>query len=199
MREPDVKTDPRIIRSKVALREALLFLMGTMPFSSISITDIIRQAKYNRSTFYTHYANKEELLDDMISGTIVDLLQSFRAPYAQVTTFYPQELHAHSVMIFEHIAQHSSFYIILSQSDVLPQLRQNMFASLKHILLEELIYEEADVDLELLVVYSLHALLGLIFYWIEGGLVHSPAYMQEQLVKILKVHSADSIVTNPQR
>lgn len=192
MRESDVKTDPRIVRSKAALREALLFLMARQPFAAVSITDIIKQASYNRSTFYTHYASKEALLEDMITETISGLLDSFRAPYAKTAMFYPHELPAHSVMIFDHIAEHSSFYTILNQSDVLPLLRQKMFVSLKTILLEELIYEEADVDLELLVVYSLHALLGLIFHWIEGGLVQSPSYMQEQLVKILKHHSVDS-------
>lgn len=47
----------------------------------------------------------------------------------------------------------------------------------------------AGVDQELLVVYSLRALLGLIFHWIESGFIHPPAYMQEQLVKILNQHS----------
>jgi hypothetical protein len=38
----------------------------------------------------------------------------------------------------------------------------------------------------LLVIYSLSALLGLIFHWIESGFVYAPSYMQEQLVKIIK-------------
>jgi AcrR family transcriptional regulator len=179
------KTDPRIIRSKTDLREALLYLMAQKSFATISITDIVKQAKYNRGTFYANFVNKEDLLNDMISERIKNLLQSFRAPYEKVNVFSPHELHANSIMIFEHIAQHSNFYTILAKSDVLPLLREKMFTSLKQILKEELVYEHPEVDQELLVIYSLHALLGLIFHWIESGFVHSPAYMQEQLVKIL--------------
>lgn len=185
MNQTTSKTDPRIIRSKTALREALLQLMAQKSFAAISITDIVKQAKYNRGTFYANYVNKEDLLGDMISGLIKDLLQSFRAPYEKVNVFFPHELHANSIMIFEHIAQHSNFYTILARSDVLPILREKMFVSLKQLLKEELVYEDSDVDQELLVIYSIHALLGLIFHWIESGFIHSPSYMQEQLLKIL--------------
>lgn len=185
MNQTTSKTDPRIIRSKTALREALLQLMAQKSFAAISITDIVKQAKYNRGTFYANYVNKEDLLGDMISELIKDLLQSFRAPYEKVNVFFPHELHANSIMIFEHIAHHSNFYTILARSEVLPVLKEKMFVSLKQILKEELVYEESDVDQELLVIYSIHALLGLIFHWIESGFIHSPSYMQEQLVKIL--------------
>ncbi|WP_419872515.1 TetR/AcrR family transcriptional regulator [Candidatus Pristimantibacillus sp. PTI5] len=185
MHKPVSAPDPRVIRSKTALREALLQLMAQKSFTSISITDIVKHANYNRGTFYANYANKEELLGDMITELIKDLLQSFRAPYEKATVFFPHELHANSIMIFDHIAQHSNIYSVLAKSDALPILREKMFISLKQILMEEIVYEDTDVDQELLVIYSLHALLGLIFHWIDNGFVHSPSYMQEQLVKIL--------------
>lgn len=194
MNETTSKTDPRIIRSKTALREALLHLMSQKSFAAISITDIVKHAKYNRGTFYANYINKEDLLDDMISELIKDLLQSFRAPYEKVNVFFPHELHANSIMIFEHIAQHSNFYTILAKSEALPILREKMFVSLKQILKEELVYEDSDVDQELLVIYSLHALLGLIFHWIESGLIHSPSYMQEQLVKIINQRPSSAMM-----
>jgi AcrR family transcriptional regulator len=186
MYNPDTKIDPRILRSKAALREALLHMMAEKPFASVAITDIVKKAKYNRATFYANYGSKDELLDDMISEKIEDLLQSFRAPFEKLSVFFPQEIHAHSVLIFDHIARNAEFYTVLIKSDVLPALREKMFVSLKKILMEEMLYESGDVDQELLVIYSLSALLGLIFHWIESGFVYAPSYMQEQLVKIIK-------------
>jgi len=182
----DAKTDPRIVRSKTALRDALLQLMANQPFSSVSITDIVKQANYNRGTFYANYGSKDELLADMIAMKIEDLLQAFRAPYKNASVFYPHELHAQSVLIFDHIARNAEFYTTLTKSDALPALREKMFGSLKQIIIEELVHgDDAGVDPELSVIYSLHALLGLIFHWIESGFAHSPAYMQDQLVKII--------------
>lgn len=179
------KSDPRILRSKAALRTALLQLMAQKPFHSITITDIVKQAGYNRGTFYANYGTKEELLNDMIEGKIEDLLHAFRAPYERVDAFYPHELHAHSVMIFDHVARNADFYTVLTRSEVRPALREKILVSLEQIILEELRCETHGIDTELMVIYSLHALLGLIFHWIEGGFVHSPSYMREQLVRIL--------------
>ncbi|MDU4698215.1 MAG: TetR/AcrR family transcriptional regulator [Paenibacillus sp.] len=187
------KSDPRVLRSKAALRTALLQLMAIKPFHAITITDVVKQAGYNRGTFYANYGTKEDLFNDMIEEKIQDLLQAFRAPYEKIDVFYPHELHAHSVMIFDHVARNADFYTVLSSSEVLPALREKILVSLKRIIMEDLhceSYETDVVDTELMVIYSLHALLGLIFHWIEGGFVQSPSYMQEQLVRILH-HSSD--------
>ncbi|UKS25079.1 TetR/AcrR family transcriptional regulator [Paenibacillus sp. HWE-109] len=187
MVEKNKKVDRRIVRSKTALRGALLSLMTHKPFTAISITEIVELANYNRGTFYSNYESKEALLDDIISDLIQQLLQSFRAPYEKVKVFHIDELHANSVMIFEHIFEQSAVYTVLTQSDVLPKLKEQMFGALKQILQEELIYPDKreDLDQELLAIYSIHALLGFVFHWVESGFTHTPGYMQEQLVKIL--------------
>lgn len=185
MLQSNNKIDPRITRSKTALREALLHLMADRSFASISITDIVKQAKYNRGTFYANYSSKEELLNDMLSLLIKDLLHAFRVPYEKSAILNLGELHANTVMVFEHIQTNSVLYSVLTKSDVMPVLKEKMYSALKEIIKEDLVYEESELDPELLVIYSIHALLGLIFHWIESGYVHSTSYMQEQLVKIL--------------
>lgn len=187
MDDKSKKTDRRILRSRAALRESMLTLMSQKPFPSISITEIVELANYNRGTFYANYDSKEALLEDIISELIDKLLQSFRAPYEKVEVFRYEELPANSVMIFEHIYQHAAQYTALMKSDVLPILKERMFTALKKISQEELIYpdKDNDIDPELLAIYSLHSLLGLVFHWVESGFAYSPAYMQEQLVKLI--------------
>ncbi|MGG1554350.1 TetR/AcrR family transcriptional regulator [Paenibacillus ferrarius] len=190
--KPAVKTDRRILRSKRALREALLALMAQKPFATISITEIVEQANYNRGTFYANYESKEALLDDVFAELIQELLQSFRAPYEKVAIFRINELQAQSVMIFQHVYANAKVYTTLLQSDVLPVLKQKMFLALKHISREELLYEATDIDPELAAVFSINALLGLLFHWIESGFQHSTAYMQEQLIKLIHYHPRDA-------
>jgi AcrR family transcriptional regulator len=182
------KPDPRILRSTSAFRSALLQLLSQSPFHSITITDIVKLAGYNRGTFYANYENKEALLHDVISGLIGELLQAYRAPYEHERVFRIAELHADSIKIFEHISTHANLYTVLVKSDVLPVLREAMFTSLKRTLREEIVHGEQDVDHELAAIYSIHALLGLIFHWIEEGYPHSVSYMQEQLLKIVTRH-----------
>lgn len=193
------KIDRRIIRSKEALKHAFMQLMSQKRFATISITEIVELANYNRGTFYTHYESKEALLDEIMSELIEDLLRSFRAPYEKTDVIRINELPAASITLFDHIYEHASIYTILLKSDVLSLVRDKMFEALKNIVTEELEHTVSDINQELMTIYSMSALLGLVFYWIENGFVYSPSYMQEQLVKMLQWRptSAKTIKKHP--
>ncbi|PWW08630.1 TetR family transcriptional regulator [Paenibacillus cellulosilyticus] len=188
------KVDRRVLRSKEALKQALLNLMEQKDFDAISITEIVERANYNRGTFYTHYENKEALLGDIMEDLIQDLLRSFRAPYENQDVFRIDELTANSVQIFEHIYTNEAVYTILLKSKVILGLKERMFQAIKQIAMEELVYEREDSDInpELSAVYAINALLGLIFHWIEGGFKYPPSYMQEQLILIINWHPREA-------
>lgn len=130
MQTSNKMTDRRIVRSKEALKQALLSLLSQKSFSSISITEIVELANYNRGTFYTHYDNKEALLDDILTPLMEELIASFRAPYGEVDVFHIDELPANAVKIFDYIHQNADVYTALFKSDVLPLVRDKMFSSL---------------------------------------------------------------------
>ncbi|MDQ6421929.1 TetR/AcrR family transcriptional regulator [Paenibacillus sp. LHD-117] len=181
------ENDRRVARSKAALKEALLSLMERKSFSAISITEIVETANYNRGTFYSHFENKDALLAEVISELIDELIASFREPYEHVEIFRVDELGAQSVTIFEHIFARREVYSTLFRGDTLPIIKEKMFSAIRRISAEDLVYPEADTTInpELRMVYSLHALMGLVFHWIEGGFAYTPAYMQDQLVQLI--------------
>jgi AcrR family transcriptional regulator len=55
-------TDPRVARTRGALREALLALIVERGWDATGIREICERASIGRSTFYTHFADKEDLL-----------------------------------------------------------------------------------------------------------------------------------------
>ncbi len=58
-------TDPRILRSRQMLVEALARLLYRKEFDDISVQEIADEATLNRATFYLHYADKNALLQTM--------------------------------------------------------------------------------------------------------------------------------------
>ena len=54
--------DRRVRRTRQRLKEALLELIAGQPYESITVEDITRRADVGRSTFYSHYTSKDELL-----------------------------------------------------------------------------------------------------------------------------------------
>lgn len=67
--------DIRVIRTQTALLEALEKLLKTKKLSGITITDLCSEAKINRNTFYYHYNNIIEFLDDHKQIVIDELNQ----------------------------------------------------------------------------------------------------------------------------
>jgi AcrR family transcriptional regulator len=60
--------DPRILRSRQMLMEALARLLDRKEFSDISVQEIADEATLNRATFYLHYADKNALLQAMTAA-----------------------------------------------------------------------------------------------------------------------------------
>ena len=63
-----MKNDLRVIKTKKNLYEALITLMKEKTFEEIKVADICKKALINRSTFYTHYQDKYELLYELINN-----------------------------------------------------------------------------------------------------------------------------------
>jgi AcrR family transcriptional regulator len=67
-------TDPRILRSRQMLMEALAKLLDCKEFGDISVQDITDEATLNRATFYLHYPDKNALLQAMTAARFRDLI-----------------------------------------------------------------------------------------------------------------------------
>jgi AcrR family transcriptional regulator len=68
-------TDPRILRSRHLLMDALARLLMKKEFEDISIQEIADDATLNRATFYLHYPDKNALLQAMTESRFRDLIE----------------------------------------------------------------------------------------------------------------------------
>ena len=67
-------TDPRILRSRRMLMDALGRLLREKSLDDISIQEIADEATLNRATFYLHYPDKNSLLQAMAEARFRDLI-----------------------------------------------------------------------------------------------------------------------------
>jgi len=71
--------DRRSVRTREALREALLMLILERGWDAIAVQDLCERANIGRSTFYTHYPNKDALLVGSLDELRAALRQSAMA------------------------------------------------------------------------------------------------------------------------
>ena len=55
------KKDTRVLRTRDRLGDALIELMHEKPFEEITVQHVLDRARVSRSTFYSHYTNKNDL------------------------------------------------------------------------------------------------------------------------------------------
>lgn len=182
------KLDRRNVKSRIALREALLVLMREKSFEDITITRIVQVANLNRGTFYKNYQYKEEILQEIIDEVTTDLVAAFRAPYQQHSTLEMKTLKGSAIKIFDHVFQYADFYTLAVRMNFFGDFQQNICKILKDIHLQDFrhISYNPKVNKEFLVSYRIHATLGVINEWVSEGFKYSAMYMADQLVEILK-------------
>ncbi len=71
---PSTRRDPRVERSRAALRDALLTLLEDAPFDRITIRQVSARAGAGYATFFRHYPDKHALLNDLAADEIGELL-----------------------------------------------------------------------------------------------------------------------------
>ena len=74
--------DRRVRRTKAMLRAALTELLKTKPVNEISVTELTRKADVNRGTFYGHYKDifdMVEQLENEMFQEFSDLLHAYPA------------------------------------------------------------------------------------------------------------------------
>jgi len=104
--------DRRIQKTRNALNQALFDLMSEKSYESISIQEILDRADIGRSTFYTHFRDKNELLVDGLQG-LEELLHSAQESAAANSEHSYEKVIGFSLAMFEHAHNHKGIYLSL--------------------------------------------------------------------------------------
>ncbi|ETO40509.1 TetR family regulatory protein of MDR cluster [Fructilactobacillus florum 8D] len=73
--------DQRSIRTRKAIKTALINLMKTTSLPKISVTEVVRTAGITRATFYLHYQDIDNLYDSICDEILRDLSQILQTSY----------------------------------------------------------------------------------------------------------------------
>jgi AcrR family transcriptional regulator len=101
----NLKSDRRSQRTQRILHEALMSLMQEKRYEDITVQDIIERADVGRSTFYSHYQDKEDL---MTSG-LIHFMEIFSNSHAHSST--PGDLHLLPTKeLLDHVQQNLNVF-----------------------------------------------------------------------------------------
>jgi AcrR family transcriptional regulator len=170
--------DARVRRTRDALGDALVTLMQEKPFDTITVQDVLDRAQVGRSTFYSHYSDKDDLLmsDAEEFFESVSMMLSARGDTSD-RVFPVREF-------FGHITEAKQFVDALMSAGKFNdnmELARGMFARGIERRLAELPRGQAIPESERPVIAFAHAgaLLALLTWWIDRGMKQTPAEMDQ--------------------
>jgi AcrR family transcriptional regulator len=92
--------DRRVQRTKASLHDALIGLAREKPYPSIAVKEILDRANVGRSTFYTHFRDKDDLLESGIHEILGSMQNQPRAGSSL------ERVVAFSLPLLKHIDEH---------------------------------------------------------------------------------------------
>ena len=172
------KTDARVRRTRDALGDALVALMQEKAFETITVQDVLDRAQISRSTFYSHYSDKDDLL-------MSDAEEFFEAISTALSEHGDKSERVFPVTeFFTHLSDVQPFFKALVKSG---KFQENMELARGHFArgierrLSELPRGKSIPAHQLPAIAFTHAgaLLSLLTWWLDRGMRESAAEMDE--------------------
>jgi AcrR family transcriptional regulator len=172
-------SDRRVQRTRRTLREALISLMLERGWDAVSVQDVCDRADVGRSTFYTHFADKEELL----VGGFDDLRKMVRAQVATSSALASPLGFAHGMI--EHAHEHQRLFRALvgkrSGQVVLRRFRELVIDLAREDLA---LVAEAGATRDAAAHFVAGAFLEMLTWWLETRTPLSPADLERLFVQM---------------
>ena len=174
------KTDKRYVMTDQKITETFLALLDTVGYQKNSVSAIVKKARINRSTFYEHFLDKEDLMAQVQTRLITKIVEGL--PEVTVLKLDDHELIDSRINLLIHrIYDHKeAIKLFLSdKSDGLFTARFSVFS--EQFLIDGNIVQA--IDLPDVYVFSIFQgmILNLIKIWIERDFIETP----EEFAKII--------------
>jgi len=176
------RDDRRVQRTRQLLQEALVELTIQQGFAAVTVRDICEVAQVNRATFYRHYLDKYDLLEQY-GQQVHDLLDGGESrtgteiqPYVST-----DQAPAGLVRLLEQVQTNARFYRVMLGPEGHPgfvqQIQKYIEDRIRSGLPPELISAQGQAPIELCLSSISSGALGSIRWWLE----HDMPYTPEQL------------------
>ncbi|MDQ0429523.1 AcrR family transcriptional regulator [Planomicrobium stackebrandtii] len=176
--------DRRILRTQKKLKTSLLQLLQEKSLDELTITEVTKQAKCNRVTFYSHYKDLNELLAAIVADHLNGLASYFRKGFEDLERFSSTDVQRH-LPIFEYIYNHQFVFRLIITGEVLPGSQNQFCESLVQVAATELrLEEESELEIPTLNYFMTYGSLGFFLYWTQQDFKDSPLVMAEKLAAL---------------
>ncbi|BBD88830.1 TetR/AcrR family transcriptional regulator [Staphylococcus caprae] len=180
--------DLRVKKTQRALMDSFLELLKTKNFSQITVQDLCDRAMVRRSTFYRHYSDKYDLLNQVLANFFNSLHES------HLDNLLVKEPKTY----FENIVRETLYFLIENRDTI-----QSVFTIAYYDEITRIVYNQLykgverqvnfdirhgirfNIDLEVYMEFMAGGILRIIYAWLKEGQKRSVEDLTREVVKII--------------
>lgn len=194
--------DPRIARSRAALREAFIALVEERGIDGFSVGDLCTSAGLNRGTFYNHFRDKESLLasfeDEVIEGLggVLAKFQNVKLREIAACSLAHRPLPM-LVELYDYLREEGPFLHAMlgpgGDARFGMRLREAVCGRFVRSLLHERYQNDPSAFTRYYISFYSGAYLGVISEWIDSGMTETSEEMALISMRLLFIKPGESI------
>lgn len=173
--------DRRVRRTKKQIRDALTVLMAKKNIADITVTELTREADIDRRTFYLHYNNIYEIVEEVEQEAVANLRESIEGAKRGEDLFkaFTAIMEA-NIKYYDTIIKDRSYYVL--EHDCKEFLKQALTAQFRPV--SKLDDNTFDFYLE----YVASGIINMYTHWIR----EEKPFPAEQLTEMVRKATVES-------
>lgn len=179
-------------KTKQLIQQSFMKNMEKKPFETITIGDITKTAQLNRGTFYLHFQDKFDLLDQIEQQLFRDLgnhIDQLQSSYSSAETFQKGQEQL-AATLFNSIKMHAPLLKIFLSNHGRAGFHirfRDAFSNKVRVNLEknESINARLKDQMDYFLSFITSAFLGLVEQWVRNGLDKTPEEMTVLYIDII--------------
>jgi AcrR family transcriptional regulator len=184
------KSESKYFNTALLMDEALLILLEKKDFEFISVKEVCDKAGVNRSTFYLHYENMDDLLKETLELINKKFNDSFETKITNLNFATKDDLFfikdEYLIPYLNLIRKYKKIFKLIHDKPYLfnnDYARETLYNSLFNKILD--IYEVKDEDKEYIFAYYTQGTLAIILKWVEKDCVDSIEKISKLIIEVI--------------
>ncbi|GAA3446639.1 TetR/AcrR family transcriptional regulator [Planomonospora venezuelensis] len=182
------RPDRRARRTRRAVQDALVELILDKGYGAVTVTDLVDRADIGRSTFYSHFSGRQDVLFSNIDE-VADLLRPGRGDGTGPALSF-------ALPLLEHIDENRHLVRALTGPGSDTAVQDRIRRVLSSIIRAELLTARPagarpSADLDVVVACAVGAFMALVSRWTDGDTAETPAQLEAVFRRMLSAAHAD--------
>lgn len=155
--------DQRVLRTRSGLKKAFIELVNECGFDAVTIRDVTQRADVGYRTFFRHYKDTRELLDDALRAFNEDVIEVLLPPDSIEMT------ERNVITMYRFVEKNADLFRALYRS---PEFETHYLPQFTHFgrKVGKVLFNHAEIPQAVLEAHFLGAMLNLQRWWVENGM-----------------------------